>query len=111
MYFLRQYNKNDGTIINIIPIEKTSLKWLRGIPAPIIVVIFGILINEVLSFSLSCGSFKSHCNSKPHIMRESAKGNLTKSAAWSLFTFDGIVNQVADQVGRIVFGHDHAQRL
>ena len=52
LYELSKHINNGASIISLISFaifiysEKTKVQWLKGIPAPIVVVIAGILINE-----------------------------------------------------------------
>lgn len=64
------YHINSGaTIISLISFailiysDKTRIQWIKGIPAPIVVVIAGILINEAFLYS---GSFLAQNN--PHLV-------------------------------------------
>ncbi|MCC5014081.1 MULTISPECIES: bifunctional SulP family inorganic anion transporter/carbonic anhydrase [unclassified Legionella] len=53
LYDLPSHINTGAAIISLISLailiyaEKTKIKWLRGIPAPIVVVVAGILINEL----------------------------------------------------------------
>lgn len=69
LYDLSQHINTGATVISLISLtiliycEKTTLGWLKSIPAPIIVVIIGILLNEAFLMSES-----SLAQNNPHLV-------------------------------------------
>ncbi|WP_043874564.1 bifunctional SulP family inorganic anion transporter/carbonic anhydrase [Legionella massiliensis] len=69
LYHMHEHINRGASIISLISFailifsEKTKIKWLKGIPAPIIVVIAGIVINEIFLMTES-----SFAQAYPHLV-------------------------------------------
>ncbi|KTD38673.1 sulfate transporter [Legionella nautarum] len=93
LYELSHHINTGASIISLISFalliyfEKTQVKWLKGIPAPIIVVIAGILINEIFQFTDS-----SFAQNYPHLVNIPSHNGFTdllsqlQYPAWSAWS-------------------------
>lgn len=69
LYRMHEHLNNGAAIISLISFailifsEKTKIEWLKGVPAPIIVVIAGIVINEIFLMTQS-----SFAQAYPHLV-------------------------------------------
>lgn len=93
LYDLPSHINTGAAIISLVSLailiyaEKTKIKWLRGIPAPIVVVIAGILINEL--FLITSSPFAQNTPHLVNIPQQNGFGDFLSELEfprWSAWT-------------------------